>query len=201
MNRNRKRVAIVAAAVILLLAAGSCNDINRQSSPIDLIVTNTQILHRLDLAGDPVGSMACQQNIATVQILALQIEPPFASPNPNLTRADLNQVKIDRYRISYVRADGGHLVPAPFVRSISSLVTVGSSSSATGFQAFDPNALNQAPFAALLPQNGGRDPETGRATVTMDVILEVFGQTLAGERVAGSTRMTLDFCFSCGGCD
>jgi len=163
-------------------------------------VTNTQILHRLDLAGDAVGSMTCQQNIATVQILALQIEPQFASPNPNLTPADLNQVKIDRYRISYVRADGGHLVPAPFVRSISSLINVGSSSSATGFQAFDPNALNQAPFAALLPQNGGRDPETGRSPVTMDVILEVFGQTLAGERVAGSTRMTLDFCFSCGGC-
>jgi hypothetical protein len=199
MNRNRKRVAIVAAAAVLLLAAGSCNDINRQSSPIQLIVTNTQLLHRLDLAGDVVGSTKCQGDIATVQLLALQIQP--AASNPLLTPADLNQVKIDRYRVSYVRADGGHLVPAPFVRSISSLVNVGASSSATGFQAFDPNALNQAPFAALLPQNGGHDPETGRSVVTMDVILEVFGSTLAGERVAGSTRMTLDFCVSCGGCD
>jgi len=199
MNRNRKRVAIVAAAGILLLAAGSCNDINRQSSPIQLIVTNTQLLHRLDLAGDPVGSTKCQGNIATVQLLALQIQP--SATNPLLSPANLNQVKIDRYRVSYVRADGGHLVPAPFVRSISSLINVGSSSSATGFQAFDPNALNQAPFAALLPQNGGHDPETGRSVVTMDVILEVFGSTLAGERVAGSTRMTLDFCVSCGGCD
>ena len=199
MNRNRKRVAIVAAAGILLLAAGSCNDINRQSSPISLIVTNTQLLHQIDLAGDPVGSTKCQGDIATVQLLALQIQP--SASNPLLTPADLNQVKIDRYRVSYVRADGGHLVPAPFVRSISSLINVGSSSSATGFQAFDPNALNQAPFAALLPQNGGRDPETGRSVVTMDLILEVFGSTLAGERVAGSTRMTLDFCVSCGGCD
>jgi hypothetical protein len=198
MNRNRKRVAIVAAVAILLLAAGSCNDINRQSSPIDLVVTNTQILNRLDLAGDVVGSTKCQQNIATIQILALQLETP--TTNPNLTSANLNQVKIDRYRVSYVRADGGHLVPAPFVRSTSSLVNVGSSSNATGFQAFDPNALNQAPFAALLPSNGGHDPETGRAIITMDVILELFGTTLAGERVTGSTRMTLDFCFSCGGC-
>jgi hypothetical protein len=200
MNRNQKRVAIVAAAAILLLAAGSCNDINRQSSPISLIVTNTQILHRLDLAGDVTGSTTCQQNIATVQILALDVQAPSSNPNPTLTPADLNQVKIDRYRVSYVRADGGHLVPAPFVRSISSLINVGASSSATGFQAFDPNALNQAPFAALLPQNGGHDPETGRSVITMDVILEVFGTTLAGERVSGSTRMTLDFCVSCGGC-
>jgi hypothetical protein len=109
-------------------------------------------------------------------------------------------VKIDRYRVSYVRIDGGHLVPAPFVRSISTLLAVGSASDASNFQAFDPNAVNQAPFAALLPQNGGRDPETGRAIISMDVILEVFGSTLAGERVSGSTRMSLDFCFSCGGC-
>ena len=61
-------------------------------------------------------------------------------------------------------------------------------------------ALNQAPFAALLPQNGGIDPETGKPIITMDVILTFFGQTLAGERVSGNTRLTLDFCFSCGGC-
>lgn len=198
MNRNRKRVAIAAAAAVLLMAAGSCNDINRQSSPINLLVTNTQLLHRIDLAGDTTGSTTCQGNIGTIHIQALQLSTP--ATNPNLTPADLNTVKIDRYRVSYVRADGGHLVPAPFVRSISTLVEVGSSSDATTFQVFDPNALNQAPFAALLPQNGGRDPETGRSVVTMDVILEVFGATLAGERVTGSTRMTLDFCFSCGGC-
>ena len=200
MNRNRKRVVIAAAAAILLLAAGSCNDINRQSSPIDLVVSNTQNLTRLDLAGDATGSTKCREDIAKIHILPLNIQGPSTLPNPNLTPADLNQVKIDRYRISYVRADGGHLVPAPFVRSISTLVTVGSTSDATTFQVFDPNALNQAPFAALLPQNGGHDPETGKSIITMDVILEVFGQTLAGERVAGSTRMTLDFCFSCGGC-
>src|SRR2546428_3757378 len=96
MNRNRKRVAIAAAAAILLLAAGSCNDINRQSSPVQLIVTNTQLLHQIDLAGDPVGSTKCQGNIATVQLLALLIEGPSANPNPLLTPANLNQVKIDR---------------------------------------------------------------------------------------------------------
>src|SRR6267378_6484367 len=100
MNRNRKRVALVAAAAVLLLAAGSCNDINRQSSPIDLVVTNTQILHQLDLAGDVLNSTRCQQNIATVHIQALLLQP--LPTNPRLTPADLNQVKIDRYRISYV---------------------------------------------------------------------------------------------------
>jgi|SRR5437867_7204594 len=199
MNRNRKRVAIVAAASLaMLLAGGSCNDINRQSAPVDLVVTNTQNLRQIDLNGDAIGSQKCQQTVATVHILALQLQPP--STNPNLTPIDLNQVKIDRYRVSYTRADGGRLVPAPFVRSTSTLVGINSTAEGTNFALFDANAINLAPFAALRPENGGRDPETGRPIISLDTTLELFGTTLAGERVSGNTRMTLDFCFSCGGC-
>ena len=64
-------------------------------------------------------------------------------------------------------------------------------------------ALEQATGRRVAPplfELMGFDPETGRTTITMDLILEVFGQTLAGESVSGSTRMTLDFCVSCGGC-
>src|SRR5580765_1219747 len=103
MNRNRKRIAIVAAAAVLLLIAGSCNDINKQSAPVNLVVTNTQKLSQIDLAGDAVGSTACSEGIGTVHILAQAIGAPSSLPNPNLTPADLNQVKIDRYRVSYVR--------------------------------------------------------------------------------------------------
>ncbi len=198
MTRNRNKIAQTAAAVLLMLAAGACNDINRQEAPVALVVTNTQNLSRLDLAGDVTGSTRCQETIATVHMTSVLLENP--TTNPNVTQADLNTIKIDRYRVSYVRVDGGHLVPAPFVRSISTTVGVGSTAEGTNFVAFEPNAVFNAPFAALLPQNGGRDPETGRSVITMDVVLEVFGTTLAGERVAGNTRMTIDFCFSCGGC-
>jgi hypothetical protein len=34
----------------------------------------------------------------------------------------------------------------------------------------------------------------------MDVIIEVFGQTIAGENVSGSTRFPIDFCYHCQGC-
>ena len=199
MNRNRKRVAIAAAAVILLLAAGSCNDINRQESPVSLVVSDTQILHLIDLAGDPPGSVKCQQNVDTVHLTTVIVQPPIT--NTNVTSADLNQVNIDRYQVSYVRIDGGHLVPAAFVRSTSIIIAAGGTGAPGTLQLVDPNALNQAPFAALLPQNGGVDPETGKRIISMDVITTFFGQTLAGERVSGSTRISLDFCFACGGCN
>jgi hypothetical protein len=201
MKLTMNRIALAALSMLLMVVAGSCNDINKQESPVSLVVSNTQNLHRIDLAGDPAGSTNCQQSLGTIHLTSVVVQPSLANPNPNVSLADLNQIKIDRYQVSYVRVDGGHLVPSPFVRSTSTVIAPNSSSEGTSFVVFDPNSLNQAPFAALLPQNGGVDPETGKPIITMDVILTFFGQTLAGERVSGDTRMTLDFCFSCGGCN
>jgi hypothetical protein len=122
--------------------------------------------------------------------------------NPNLNVDQrFNDVRITRYRISYVRTDGGTMVPAPFVRSIDILISAnGADSDLTGFTAFTDDTLAQAPFAALRPENGGRDPETGRTSVHLDIVLEVFGETLAGANVAGRTRMPLEFCYDCNGC-
>lgn len=180
----------IAVAVTALVIAGCSGDINRNTSPIDLVVTNTQNLNQIDLE---TGASNCAQPIGTVQIQA--IVKNASSDNR------FNDVRITRYRVSYVRTDGGHAVPASFVRSIDTLVTAnGGSTGLSNFLVFEGDAINQAPFAALLPVNGGRDPETGRPVVKMDVIVEVFGQTLAGENVSGSTRFPVDFCYHCQGC-
>ena len=200
MNLNMKRIALVAASVLLMLVAGSCNDINKQSAPVSLVVSETQNLNLIDLAGDPPGSTNCKKDVSTVHLANVTIQPPLSNPNTNVSGADLNQIHIDRYQVSYARVDGGHLVPAPFVRSTSIQIGANASSEGSTFLVFDPNALNQAPFAALLPQNGGVDPETGKPIIGMDVITTFYGQTLAGEKVSGTTHMTLNFCFQCGGC-
>ncbi len=197
MKGNTNRIARTAMAVLLTIAAGSCSDLNKQAAPVTLLVTTAQSLHHIDLA---LGATNCDQSLGTVSMKAIAIQSPpsvnFPPPNP----ADLNVVKIDRYQVSWVRLDGGHLVPAPAVRSTSISLTVGQSGELSTLVVFDANTLNQAPFAALQPQNGGVDPETGRQIITMDAVIQVFGETLAGERVSGTTRMTLDFCYSCSGC-
>jgi hypothetical protein len=124
----------------------------------------------------------------------MQVIPKNSSVSGNFV-----QVRVNRYRISYRRTDGGTLVPAPFVRSMDTLVGSGSTTSAT-FTVFELTALSQAPFAALLPHNGGRDPETGQPTVKMNVIVEVFGETLGGDNVYDSTAFPIEFCYGCGGC-
>jgi hypothetical protein len=186
------------ALVAMALAVGiftACSDINRQNGPVQLIVTITQNISTIDLEN---GALGCDISLGTANLRSLSLQ----DPNSNVPTDDrFNDVLLRSYRVSYVRTDGGHQVPQPFVQTISGTLTAGSSTSVlNNFQAFPPGAFDQAPFAALLPQNGGRDPETGRPFVQMDLVLEVFGETLAGERVSGTARMPLTFCFHCGGC-
>ena len=187
MNKKLIIIAAALAAASLLSCTGS--ELTQNGSSVEMIVTNTQNLQRIDIQS---GAEGCDENVGTIII---QVIPKNASVG-----GDFSQVRVTRYRVSYQRTDGGRLVPAPFVRSIDTLVDVGASSNLTEFVILQGDALTQAPFVALLPNNGGRDPETGRPVVRMDVIVELFGETLSGDNVYDATRFPLDFCFNCDGC-
>ena len=177
--------AVVALAVAVLGCQGELND---NAAPVELVVTNTQNLSILDIG--PTDDPDCDLDVGTIN---MQVFPKSENATgPFVT------VRVTRYKVSYQRTDGGTQVPASFVRSIDTLVNVGGTSGLTDFLIVEPDALSQAPFAALLPQNGGRDPVTGRPFVKMDVIVEVFGETLAGDNVYDATRFPLDFCYGCG---
>lgn len=183
----------VALMVVLTAAALSCSsEITKSASPVELVVTNTQTLQKIDLQP---GATNCDQNVGTIDVRAI-LKNPSGDVNQQF-----NDVRIRSYHVSYVRTDGGTHVPAPFTRSMDLLVPA--SGTATGLGTFiilQTDAITQAPFVSLLPTNGGRDVETGRTTIRMDVIVQVFGETLAGSNVSGSTRFPLDFCYQCSGC-
>lgn len=178
-------VAVMLAGIALALAG--CKGAGETNSPVELVATVEQDLHVVDFTDPDCGQ------IGTVFLRALQKRPA--------TDPTFLDVKLTAYRVSYRRTDGGTLVPQEFTRSISMLVPVGGTATELGsFLAFEQDALSQAPFAALLPQNGGVDPETGRQSVTMELRLDFFGETLSGENVFARATSELTFCISCGGC-
>ena len=190
---NGIRVALLMAVAAVSFSCSS--EFTQNAAPVELVASNTQDLQIIDLAGDPVGEENCERDIGQVALRAI-VKNAIEGADQRF-----NDVKISRYRVSYVRNDGGSLVPAPFVRSVDLLVPAGGGATALqNFVVFQADAVRQQPFVSLLPQNGGRDPETGRQIVRMDVIMDFFGETLAGSNVAGRTRFTLDFCYDCGGC-
>jgi hypothetical protein len=187
MNRASITIRVVLLALVAAVT-GCSSELADDGAPVELVVTNTQNLQTLDLA----GGEGCDEDIGTI---LMQVIPKNAGATGTGT-----QVRIQRYRVSYRRTDGGTLVPAPFVRSIDTLIAAGASGSLSQFLVLEGDALFHAPFAALFPQNGGRDPETGRPIVKMEVIVEIFGETLAGDNVYDATVIPLDFCYACGGC-
>lgn len=186
----RKKLIAVTVAMTAMLGLSCSSELNDSAAPVTLIVTNTQNVGRVDL----IGGTGCDEDLGTIQLQVI-------AKNPLSDGGPFTQVRATRYRVSYQRTDGGRLVPASFVRSMDNLLTVGSGpSNVSSFLVLQSDAFSQAPFAALFPNNGGRDPDTGRPVVQLDVIVEVFGETLAGDDVYGATRFPLDFCFDCGGC-
>jgi hypothetical protein len=191
-----KQIAMIAAIALPSVAILSCNSIARESAPVELVVSGTQNLNQVDLQA---GAAGCATSLGTVQLSVRLLQNQTDPLHP--VNNNFNDVQLDRYQVTYVRTDGGKLIPPTFVRSTAQLLTAGGpAQSLSDFVAFETNAFNLAPFAALLPQNGARDPETGLSFVKMDIILTVYGQTLAGERVQGSARFPVNFCFNCGGC-
>ena len=185
----------VRVGLLVAVGAGSLacsNELTQSAAPVELIVSNTQALSKIDV--DPSSQDQCDDPIGAVEFRAI-LKNPSGGVNQQF-----NDVRLTRYRVSYVRTDGGTLVPAPFVRSIDLIVPAGGSATFDAPVLLQSDAVVQQPFAALRPQNGGRDPETGRSTVRMDAIVDFFGETLAGSNVGGRTRFPLDFCFDCDGC-
>jgi hypothetical protein len=183
MNRS-----ILALAAVLVMSCGS--ELTNNAAPVELVVTHTQNLTRLDIA--PNDDPDCDEEIGTIN---MQIFPK----RPDTNTGALTQVRVTRYRVSYRRTDGGTRVPASFVRSIDTLIGIGEAKG-SNFTVLQTDALTQAPFASLQPQNGGFDVETGRSIIRLEVILEVFGETLAGDNVYDSTAFPLEFCYNCQGC-
>lgn len=196
MKPETKRTSSLLLLTAVATLAFSCtsNEITKSASPVQLIASGTQILQLIDLAGDPVGDLQkdCDKDIGTVRL-----ETRLKNPVGN--NQGFNDVKITRYRVSYVRTDGGTVVPASFVRSVDMFLAAGASSSLGSFLVFQQDAIVQAPFASLI--RNGRDVETQRPIIKLDIITDFFGETLAGETVTDRTRFSLDFCYSCGGCN
>jgi hypothetical protein len=191
-----KKLALIVAIALPSVAILSCNSVARESGSVELVVGGTQLINQIDLQG---GASGCATSLGTVNIRILPLQPQNDPTRPVQTQ--FLDVKLDRYQVSYQRTDGGKLVPPSFVRSTAQVITLtGGTQSLSDFIAFETNALNQAPFAALLPQNGGKDAETGLSFVKLNIILTVFGQTLAGDRVQGSATFPINFCYNCGGC-
>ena len=180
-----RRIAVMSLGCMALFGLASCNDIV-EGPPVEVIATFDSTVLVADLADPDCGD----SGLGTLTLNSVVLS--------NSLNTSLLDVRLSTMNVSYSRNDGGTVVPDAFVQSISGLIGAGGSGEVSGFLVFQPSAFAEAPFAALLPVNGGRDPETGNTSIGLEISIVVHGETLSGEKVATSTRFPLTICIGCG---
>ena len=190
MSRLKSSIsaALVGGMLVSLLA---CSESNRNTAPVELVATATEKATTIDVLAPPDPTQ-----IAEILVRAFQKQQSSTIPSdPRFL-----DVLLSAYRVSYIRTDGGKTVPSSYTVNTDQLIALdGAAVPLNIFIALQPGAINNAPFAALLPTNGGIDPETNRRNVNMDVRVELFGQTLSGQNVYTSTRFPITVCSGCAG--
>jgi hypothetical protein len=183
-----KNIKLLAVALLVAVGSLSCSgELTDNAAPVELVVTHTADIGVIDVS-PTTEDPDCEEDLGTINMLTVPKNSSVTGPR--------TQVRVNRYRVSYRRTDGGTVVPPSFVRSIDTLV--GPAGSNTVFRLFELGVQNVAPLVSLQPGSGGRDPETLRPYVRLEVILEVFGETLAGDNVYDSTSIPFEFCYGCG---
>jgi len=192
----RKKTVMALAIFILVVGQFGCSEVNREDAPVELVISAEQILNVVDLfppEEDPEPD--CEEDVVEVTFRNL------------VKRADtvdrrFLDVRIHTERTSYVRTDGGTVVPNPYTRGMGALISASGAATVVGRgEIFEPDAISRPPFAALFGSDFGLDPETGRPFVRLTVTHEYFGETLAGDRVVGKVSYPLSVCAGCGGCN
>ena len=200
MNTVKIQRLLAMTLGLAALTMSGCQEGANNPSPIDLIADVQQHFQVVD-----VTATSCQV------IGSVVLRPVVKNVDP--ADARFLDVRLTSYRVTYRRTDGGTLVPQSFTRTLSMVLpqdvgtliqlrlpVPGDVVVPDSLLILDAAAINQAPFVALRGSNGGVDPETGRRNVTLEAIIDFFGETLSGEDVSARTRMEYTACVGCGSC-
>src|SRR5712675_2206472 len=96
-----RKIALIVAIALPSVAVLSCNSVARESGSVELVVAGTQTINQIDLQP---GAAGCATSLGTVNLRILLLQPQNDSAHP--VNNNLNDVKLDRYQVSYLRTDG-----------------------------------------------------------------------------------------------
>lgn len=119
--------------------------------------------------------------------------------NPEAALSNSNDIEIRYFYAEWLRSDGGTVRPKDYRLGWTVLVPAGGTASCSNIPFMQSEQLLEPPFSALFPENGGRDPETGAATIRCDARVKVYGRTVNGcDIVSEEAIMSFEFYYGGG---
>ena len=159
----------------LALVAGCANKQGETEAPVFITI---------DLPLQPL--VIDVNNPVPLQIQTINLASHFKNPTATDPQ-HFADVEISYYTVTFLRLDGGTLLPKTETFAANVLVPSGGSAKLSNFPIMSASAVQSSPFDQLLPFNGGIDRETGLTEIHMFYKLTFFGQTVSGHRVQSET--------------
>jgi hypothetical protein len=194
MNARLRQLSVGGTMLAVCLASASCGDVVRQGrSPAFLVIDSL-----LAASGATPGQLGVPLNSdvltkSTVnddlgQVTLRMLLKDQGGPGVLATPSVINSIKITRYRVEFMRADGrktqGIDVPYAFDGGVTATIT--GAPVDVPFEIVRHNAKLEAPLATLVSQGG-------RVIISTIAVVTFYGKDLAGNDVQVSGNISVNF--------
>ena len=194
MNGRLRQLVVVPGLAALLLGSVSCGDIARQGrSPAFLVIDSltgasgaTSGQFGGTLQSDVITKNSYLEDLGHVEMRILLKDP--GAPGASSAPSNLNAITVNRYHVSYRRADGRNVqgidVPYAFDGAVTGTVT--SSITEMTFALVRIQAKQEAPLLALALHGGA-------AVIGTIADVTFYGRDQAGNEVSQTGSLTVNF--------
>jgi hypothetical protein len=180
MKLNRLALIATTAVAAVTLAACAGNASRDSEAPVFL----SQNI--------PVGPADVDISVPVdVTVPNMNIQSHAKSPTGTLSSQD--DVTLTDWTITPGRTDGGTVASPVWHNFYSVYVPANGTANLQNYRIFPAEYFKQPPLNQLLPENGGFDKETGKRNIRQQLHIEVFGKTVAGDRVSLVFDVNLNF--------
>lgn len=136
-------------------------------------------------------------NIAqSVDVAVARMEIKSQAKAPGTTLGPQADVILTEWVITPVRSDGGTVASPQWREFRNVTVPAGGTANLENYKIFPAEYFRKQPIVQLYPENGGFDRETGRPNIRQRLQIEIFGKTVAGQRISVRFDWNLNFFFA-----
>ena len=191
--KSYRTLTLLAAAVVL---AGCKTDsgIEDQESPVALVVQSITPVG----TPTPFGDVRVDENGAafgdSIDITLASVIINQNPGSPGVTEAtELNDIILERMRITWSRIDGGVDLPPNREDILTNRVTPGGTLTITGLEVLSALHKFEFPLFYLRSDSLGFEPSTGFFSIQAAGTIEFFGRTLAGKPVHARGQFRIEW--------
>jgi len=164
------RIGLAALLAIAILGCGGNHSADTEA-PVFISVDITEGVADVDIS-------------VPVDVVIAGMTLTSNSKSPDATLSQQQDVILNEWVITPERSDGGSVASPQWRNFYTVYVPAGGNATLENYRIFPSDFFHEMPLSQLFPENGGFDAETGRRNIRQRLKVEVFGKTVAGQRLS-----------------